>query len=50
MSAQNYGELLDHAGHSIVIATYGDEDDPENVAIECVDCYEVLLDYDREEN
>ena len=28
---------------------YGDKEDYENVALECVDCNEVLLDYDGEE-
>lgn len=44
MSAQNYTELVAHAGHDIVCVTYGDV----NVAVECETCGEVLLDYDRE--
>ena len=46
MSVQNYNELADHYGHGVEIAMYGEGD---NVAIECVECNEVLLDYDREE-
>lgn len=44
MSVQNYTELLAHKGHDIKIHTYYDE----NVAIECNDCFEVLLDFDNE--
>ena len=42
-----YRDLLEHAGHKIVIATYGDPSEPHNVAIECVTCSEVLLDFDH---
>jgi NAD-dependent SIR2 family protein deacetylase len=45
MSAQNYDELAEHYGHKIVIAIYGEG---VNVAIECENCSEVLLDYDKE--
>jgi aspartate/tyrosine/aromatic aminotransferase len=44
MSAQNYSDLIAHDGHSISIYKYYDE----NVAIECEDCFEVLLDFDKE--
>ena len=44
MSAFDYSTLLPHVGHNIVCITYGNED---NVAIECEDCNEVLLDYDK---
>ena len=44
MSAQNYNDLIAHKGHSLSIYTYYTE----NVAIECEDCHEVLLDYDNE--
>lgn len=42
---QTYSDLIQHAGHQVEIATYGNLD---NVAIECLDCYEVLIDYDKE--
>jgi len=45
MSAQNYDELAEHYGHKIAIAIYGEG---MNVAIECENCSEVLLDYDKE--
>lgn len=44
MSVHNYKSLRAHAGHKIVCVVYGDED---NVAIECEDCNEVLLDFDN---
>ena len=43
MSANTYEELMRHVGHEIETITYGNLD---NVAIECVTCYEVLMDYD----
>jgi hypothetical protein len=46
MAADSYKELMRHAGHQTEVVTYGNLD---NVAVECVDCYEVLMDYDKEE-
>jgi hypothetical protein len=40
----NYTELMAHLGHQIELANYANE----NVAIECLECSEVLLDYDKE--
>jgi hypothetical protein len=34
--------LLEHVGHNVVIVTYAGE----NVALECEDCYEVIMDFD----
>ena len=42
---QTYEDLIRHTGHQVEIVTYGNLD---NVAIECLDCYEVLIDYDKE--
>jgi hypothetical protein len=44
MSVNNYNDLLTHFGHDIECVVYGDND---NVAIECITCGEVLMDYDR---
>ena len=44
MASANYEELNAHIGHSVVVANYATE----NVAIECEDCSEVLIDFDRE--
>lgn len=43
MSVTNYKELIYHTGHKISVVTYSDR----NVAIECEDCNQVLLDYDE---
>lgn len=48
MGAHSYRDLITHVGHKIVVVTYGDPDDPDNVAVECEDCCEVLLDFDIE--
>lgn len=48
MSAGNYTELSAHIGHNLECVEYGAAL-PEvtmNVAIECVDCAEVLVDYE----
>ena len=45
MSVQNYNDLSEHYGHSLDIAIYGDN---ANIAIECENCNEVLLDFDNE--
>ena len=44
----SYTKLLKHVGHNIVVAYYGEMPKPENIAIECEDCHEVLIDYDCE--
>lgn len=61
MSVSNYDELLVHSGHQVECVTYGKGDvvvgfdgsthhqETWNVAIECVDCSEVLLDFDHPE-
>jgi hypothetical protein len=46
MSAQNYGDLAVHFGHDLTVALYGEGD---NIAIECEECSEVLLDFDNED-
>ena len=51
MSADTFQELNRHYGHKVVVTRYAMAvGDPVNVAIECQDCSEVLLDYDREED
>lgn len=32
-----------HAGHDLVLAYYGDFDNPSDICIECEDCHEVLI-------
>ena len=40
-----YEEIKRHIGHKIECVSYGR--DIENVSIECADCNEVLIDYDK---
>ena len=47
MGVRTYSELVEHTGHNVECAWYGDKSNPHNVAVECMDCYEVLLDYDN---
>lgn len=35
-----------HEGHKIVVASYGQDGETYNVAMECEDCYEVIEDRD----
>ena len=50
MSVSCFSDLNAHAGHSIEITQYVNKETGEvvNVAIECMDCYEVLLDFDND--
>jgi hypothetical protein len=49
MSADTFTELSRHYGHKIAVVQYESESgEPVNVAIECDNCNEVLLDYERE--
>jgi len=41
-----YDGIKEHLGHELEIADYGDG---ENVAIECVTCYTVLVDVNEED-
>lgn len=47
MSVTTFEDLLDHVGHEFECVTYGEE--PVNVALECVTCGEVMIDFDKEE-
>lgn len=45
----SYARVVGHCGHGLEVAGYGREDEGfVNVAVECMDCYEVLVDADRE--
>ena len=39
-----YETIANHIGHNIEVASYGDP--ILNVAVECMDCYEVIVDAD----
>ena len=46
MAVHSYAELSAHKGHDTIVVSYGEA----NVAIECEECCEVLLDFDNEED
>jgi hypothetical protein len=47
MGAHSFEDIDRHYGHELAVVLYG-KDHPDNAAIECIDCAEVLLDFDRE--
>ena len=47
-SQSDFAELYRHYGHKVVVARYTDEQNqPIAVAIECEECFEVLLNYEK---
>jgi hypothetical protein len=43
-----FTELYRHYGHKVVVARYTDEQNqPIAVAVECEECFEVLLNYEK---
>jgi hypothetical protein len=48
MAMSLYQKIVAHRGHEIEVAVYGLEDDPVNAAVECLDCFEVIVDEDRD--
>jgi len=49
MSAYTFDEMRVHIGHKIECVRYGQGDECLNVAVECVDCNEVLFDLNEDE-
>lgn len=53
MSVLGFEDLRRHVGHKIEVAEYrfgeAQEAEIENVAVECHDCHEVLIDFDANE-
>ena len=54
MSTSSFEDLIQHINHKIVCVHYSDDGTTckkkaRNVAVECVTCHEVLMDFDREE-
>ena len=45
MSINSFKELEGHVGHIVEVVKYGEM----NVAIECIICGEVLIDFNRDE-
>jgi hypothetical protein len=44
VSATTFEELKAHVGHKLECVTYGNP--PDNVAVECLDCSMVIVDFD----
>ena len=44
-----FKDLMKHRNHAITVVTYKYEGRVRNVALECLDCCEVLLDFDKPE-
>lgn len=40
------GTLEPHVGHEVVCAAYGEEGNPVNVSVECIECNETLFSMD----
>ena len=47
MAVSNYEELSSHVGHKIECVYYGDGKEIVNVSLECTDCNEVIMDFDK---
>lgn len=50
MSASNFEELSRHVGHNVNVFMYGVLKNLRNVAIECQDCFEVIMDFDENDD
>jgi hypothetical protein len=51
MGVSNYNDLAEHKGHKFECISYGD-DDPKyfrNIALQCITCQEVIIDFEEEE-
>ena len=42
-----YQKISEHIGHKIVCVYYGTPENMQNVAVECEDCNEVIIDEDK---
>ena len=38
-----YEKMKPHIGHKVVCVAYGDIENPEEICIECEDCWEVII-------
>ena len=53
MSAHSFEDLIAHRGHNLVCVGYGkftavkDDSLVQNISVECIDCNEVILSYDK---
>lgn len=51
MAVSSFSDLEAHVGHEVKVVRYGNRALRlnENVAVECVECHEILIDYDYED-
>jgi hypothetical protein len=49
VGAYSFSDLSRHIGHNIMCVPYGEPGGLVNIAVECENCNEVLLDFDRKE-
>ena len=47
MTVSSYGDLKPHINHHVVCTYYGERISPNNVTVECVDCGEILMDFNN---
>lgn len=45
----DFEKALEHVGHDVEVAAYGDDQATWNVAIQCLDCGSVIADADNPE-
>lgn len=50
MGVSGFKDLLVHYGHHVEVVPYCGMGGTANVAIECFDCNEVLIDFDNDED
>lgn len=49
MSAIGFEDLSRHVGHNVQVFMYGVLKNLRNVAVECQDCFEIIMDFDEVE-
>jgi hypothetical protein len=47
MAVSTFDDLMYHVNHEVEVATYGHP--PVNIAVECVECGDILFCFDKEE-
>lgn len=48
MAVNSFNDLQAHYGHKVEIVNYRNESIVHNVAVECVECFEVIVDFDAD--
>jgi len=47
MSLNSFDDLMNHVGHKMECVSYGCNDDPDSISIECLSCGSVLADFNN---